>query len=56
MIGSMQLRKSCLICVGRTPFIACSDRHALIPFVVTLEMCLSIVSFASRVTPRTLTL
>jgi hypothetical protein len=35
---------------------ACSDRQALNPFAMTFEMCSSIVSLVSSVTPRTLTL
>ena len=35
---------------------AYSDRQALNPFVVTFEMCSSIASFVSSVTPRTFTL
>jgi hypothetical protein len=53
MIGRTQLSKSCLICGGRTCFMACSDRKALNPSIVTFEMCSSIASFVSSVTPRT---
>jgi hypothetical protein len=56
MIGRTQLRKSYLICIGRTPFMAYSDRQALNPFVVTFEICSSIASFVSSITLRTFTL
>ena len=56
MMGKTQLRKSCLICISRTPFIAYSDRQALNPFAIAFEMCSSILSSVSSVTPRTLTL
>ena len=56
IIGRIQLRKSCLIYISRTPFIAYSDRQALNPFAIAFEMCSSILSLVSSITPRTLIL